>query len=316
MRNLKFLFILAFAFSACSLYDNYDADLMPGAVAINDDSSSSVEKSSSSEKEKSSSSEKEKSSSSEKEESSSSGKSSSSEEKSSAIESSSSEKQSSSSEVSSSSEEKSSSSSETPKSSNSDSEWICGKSTMGREGGIQYTTVQINETCWMAENMRDIPNVSGVKTICYDRDDANCEKYGRLYNYAAAERVCPSGWELPDTTDIIDLITYTDSDEFDAGRNLKATSGWDGENGIDDLDFHALPAGSYEEEQDCDEDETKCDIVDVFYGIGTDAMWWTSVKKTKTTHFTWKLFASDDGVVYSEAADNASSFKSVRCIKK
>lgn len=42
---------------------------------------------------------------------------------------------------------------------------------------------------------------------CYENSvltdaDANCEKFGRLYTYAAAQTVCPVGWHLPSQAEV------------------------------------------------------------------------------------------------------------------
>ena len=152
---------------------------------------------------------------------------------------------------SSSSADVNSSSSENELSSSSEMGIIYGTMTDSRDGNT-YKTVKIDEQVWMAENLNyadsvKTPSLKG-QSSCYDGAATNCEKYGRLYTWAAAiDSVCPSGWHLPSRDEWKTLITAVGGDST-AGTALKSTSGWSSYegtsgNGTDTFGFSALPAG-------------------------------------------------------------------------
>lgn len=57
--------------------------------------------------------------------------------------------------------------------------------------GKKYRTVKIGDQIWMAENLN---YSSGT---CYKKEDANCDRYGRLYTWKDALDASPEGWHLP-----------------------------------------------------------------------------------------------------------------------
>ncbi|MBO5532052.1 MAG: hypothetical protein J5977_06295 [Fibrobacter sp.] len=194
----------------------------------------------------------------------------------------------------------SSSSKDEPVSSSSVAAWTCGDSTITR-GDREYVTVLINKQCWLKENLQYEP--SSGSTLCYGGVAANCEIYGRLYDFEAANLACPTGWRLPTKTELEDLADYSGADMYDAGAHFKAKSGWIGENGDDLLEFTALPGGKCDEEQTCSK-------------IGTSGYWWTSTEKVKNTSH-YALYLNGDGSSFTAAniMDN-DQYISVRCVKK
>lgn len=105
--------------------------------------------------------------------------------------------------------------------------------------GKTYKTVKIGEQVWMAENL----NYKTENSYCYKDDEANCAKYGRLYEWDAAKTACPAGWHLPSMVEFYALIGAVGGDDV-AGKKLKSTGGGlDNGNGDDAFGFSALPAG-------------------------------------------------------------------------
>jgi uncharacterized protein (TIGR02145 family) len=93
----------------------------------------------------------------------------------------------------------------------------------------------------MARNLNyDVPD--NDTDVCYDNDPANCAISGRLYNWATANTVCPSGWHLPTLLEWATLTSYV----RDVATKLKARNGWTMYcgNGTDDYGFSALPGGA------------------------------------------------------------------------
>ncbi len=85
-------------------------------------------------------------------------------------------------------------------------------------GGQTYRTVNINGRIWMAENLNYDPGAG--TSACYDNNSSNCAQYGRLYDWATAKGVCPSGWHLPSQAEWNGL--------GDDATKLKSTTGWYG----------------------------------------------------------------------------------------
>ena len=132
--------------------------------------------------------------------------------------------------------------------------------------GQTYKTVIIGTQTWMAQNL----NFKTDSSFCYNDEESNCTKYGRLYRWAAAigksegecgfgytcslplgniQGVCPSGWHLPDSTEWKTLFAAVGGQWEGEGGVLMSTSAWndyvdESARATDDFGFSALPAGS------------------------------------------------------------------------
>ncbi|MBR5693795.1 MAG: hypothetical protein IKX42_08885 [Fibrobacter sp.] len=65
-----------------------------------------------------------------------------------------------------------------------------------------YPLVTVGGKLWMA---KDLDYAFG-QSMCFNSEDAKCEKYGRLYTYNAAQSACPKGWKLPSREEAQALI--------------------------------------------------------------------------------------------------------------
>ena len=197
-----------------------------------------------------------------------------------------------------------SSSSNKSRSSSSLSDWVCGVSTI-KSRDYEYKTVQVGNTCWLKENVHYVP--SRGKTTCYEGKTSNCDKYGPLYNYAAASMACPVGWKLPSKTEVDELLDAAGDDK--PGLHLKSMDDWENGVGDDLLGMSILPAG-------CGLDADAGDLLYMFQG--ESALFWSSEvpeNGTENAHEIIFLVGSDNSVAM-EAQDDNVFYVSVRCVKE
>jgi len=176
-------------------------------------------------------------------------------------------------------------------------------------------TKQINDQCWMTQNMNIGTRVDGlsdqntscdvnIKKYCYDNDTGNCTSInptnpdGGLYQWGqamcgsiseVAQGICPDGWHIPTLSEWQTLINNVSPDP---GTKLKpgGSSGFEG-----NLAGHRNLAGS-------------------FAGRLNYAGFWSSTQYYTTgTVWYWSLYVNDPNA-YQLLFDKNGGF-SVRCIK-
>ena len=211
--------------------------------------------------------------------------------------------------------------------------------TDNRDGRV-YKTTTIGDQIWMAENLNyadsnETPSLKG-KSWCYNDSAEYCDKYGRLYTWAAAidsvklasaaenpmdcgygkecdisgivQGVCPEGWHLPDTTEWRSLFTAVGGQDS-AGIKLKSKTDWKEKDvrvdgyGTDDYSFSALPVGWRD--------------AFLFKKEGEDAVFWSSVEKRDENFHTYSYLMELNNI--NDGAYLGNDYKdygfSVRCIK-
>ena len=176
-----------------------------------------------------------------------------------------------------------------------------------------YRTIVISNHVWTAQNMNyEIVNEKGESenNWCYNDDPEYCKKFGRLYNWEAAQKVCPEGWHLPTADEWLELIedhTCEITQEGDspnqyhcAGTSLKTIDGWeDGLTNTNEYGFSVM-AGGFK-------------VPKGFGGEGVMGEFWTSTNGTETYAAFVEFGRVQD---YAEfALIDKSTGISVRCVK-
>jgi len=165
--------------------------------------------------------------------------------------------------------------------------------------GQTYRMVKIGSHTWMAQNL----NFKTGNSWCYDNNDANCGKYGRLYTWETALTACPDGWHLPSHGEWQALVDFAGGEG--AVNKLKSKSGWseDG-NGTDEYGFSALPGGSGYSSGDAGGD---------FSHAGNNGDWWSATEVSR--YDAWRRYMIYNYGNVGMSHRGKPYLLSVRCMK-
>jgi uncharacterized protein (TIGR02145 family) len=163
----------------------------------------------------------------------------------------------------------------------------------------EYKWVKVGAQIWMAENLA-YKNINGCWS--YENKQENVAKYGYLYSWEIARKICPSGWHLPTDTEWSSLISFVGGESV-AGGKLKETlsNQWEMPNlgASNEVGFSALPGGYRLEKGD--------------FGYANQiGGWWTS---TDLDIYAWYHYFSYSYVNAKRAYYNKTNGFSVRCVR-
>lgn len=179
-----------------------------------------------------------------------------------------------------------------------------------------YQTVTLGEQTWLARDL----NYETGNSWCYDDDPANCETYGRLYDWDTAVTACPAGWHLGSDEEWATLVNYLDprsepNDGFKiskiAGGMLKATGtiedgtglwSWPNTGATNASGFSALPSGNRNDKG-------------TFRMLGAHIIIWTSTEYDDTYAWTIMLDMTQNAVLRDYMGVTKHYGISVRCVK-
>ena len=162
--------------------------------------------------------------------------------------------------------------------------------------GKTYKTVKVGSQTWFAENL----NFAAKGSKCYENKDANCAKYGRLYDWETANKACPAGFHLPSNDELRALVNYAGG-EKNAGKKLKSKAGWNNNgNGTDDYGWSALPGGYGDSDGS-------------FNNAGSRGYWWSATEGDASYARSRNMLYNFD-VHVNWNSDNKTYLHSVRCV--
>lgn len=209
------------------------------------------------------------------------------------------------------------------------STWSCGEAIT--YAGVDYSTVQIGDQCWFAENLRTTTYLNGEAipqnlsagdwssttsgAMAFYNDDLIAQAaYGGLYNWFAvddARGLCPSGWHVPADGEWMTMEMALGMSEADAnstgfrgtdqGTQMKMTYGWyDGGNGTNSSGFSGLPGGY------------RVYFGNLFFNAGLDSFWWSSSPYGSSA---WSRSLDSDYEDVNRYLDYPQVGFSVRCVR-
>ncbi|OPZ97437.1 MAG: hypothetical protein BWY70_01504 [Bacteroidetes bacterium ADurb.Bin408] len=156
------------------------------------------------------------------------------------------------------------------------------------DDGRVYKTIKIGTQWWMAENLN---YYTPEGSWCYNNDSLNCVKFGRLYDWETAKKVCPRGWHLPSRAEFEILIENTEQNGSNAYIPLI-------KNGISGFD--ALLGGQLSSN-------------DAFFDLNANGYYWT-VSQDYLEHIWYLNFYNENGNLFFYFSKNVKAL-SVRCLK-
>ena len=205
--------------------------------------------------------------------------------------------------------------------------WDCGMDFTDSRDGQIYSSVQISDQCWMADNLNIGTMINGIdyqsqqipeiiEKYCYDNNTSNCDTYGGLYQWdetmqytsqEGTQGICPAGWHVPSDAEFTALTDFLAGSDV-AGGKMKTTGTIENSDGLwyapntgatNESGFSALP-GSWNIEGD-------------FFNLGYQAIFWSSTENDM--YSAWYRSLHNYKTEAHRDTDSRIYGMSVRCIK-
>lgn len=186
-------------------------------------------------------------------------------------------------------------------------------------GGKYYVTVQIDDKCWMRENLNvgvminsideydNQINNQVVEKYCYNNNPANCDSYGGLYQWNEAmqyttnennQGICPFGWRIPTLIELESLESISNDEAAQLVAVGQLTTAYAATN---ETGFSALLAGYRQNSNGA------------FYSLHFHTNYWSSTQFNSAKAYEMGL-TSNNISVYFNIYSKYDGY-SIRCIK-
>jgi len=185
--------------------------------------------------------------------------------------------------------------------------------------GKTYKIAKIGTQTWIAENL-DYSGKNDDIGACYGKEPKNCKKYGALYTWDEAIKVCPSGWHLPSQEEWQTLVDFAGSNKI-AEQKLKV-KGWDKPN-CKYTTKETTGRGNVivTEHNECSTDEFGFSAQPGGFGSGGNffqhidgqGWWWSSSENNSSNAYFWGIGCTSE--FDCTITNDKSNLLSVRCLQ-
>ncbi len=166
--------------------------------------------------------------------------------------------------------------------------------------GNLYETVRINNTIWMAENLK-VKHDSSGKQLNYflpDGKSTNVNSFGLLYDFENACKACPKGWRVPNNKEWETLFDFT---KRNRAGHYKDNQFWEEKENSNTTNFSVRPAGIGNNQEHPNNFNEK-------------ALFWSNSKEEG--HFVWTYIFEMGKNNIRRASQHPTYGFSVRCVKE
>ena len=167
------------------------------------------------------------------------------------------------------------------------------------EGNIYDLKMMPDHKVWMTDNLK----LTTVGSFCYDDKKQNCEQYGRLYTWEAAQKACKdlgNRWRLPTSEEWQQLAKHFGGvfgSSQDSGRSVYKALLQGGSAGFDIiLGGGRSPDGKYRR-------------------IDAHGFYWTATENNSTTAPFYN-FGKGSGKLFLQTEGDKSEAFAVRCVNE
>ncbi|MCR9251194.1 MAG: fibrobacter succinogenes major paralogous domain-containing protein [bacterium] len=176
----------------------------------------------------------------------------------------------------------------------------CGNQLLVDQDGNSYSTKTYGNTIWMTENLKATQSKNGepIQFFYPNGDTSHVNKFGLLYDFETACKVCPEGWRLPTNDDWEELFNWNNSRE---SGPFKDNQFWANETNSNSSLFSSRPAGFGNNGEHSNQFNKK-------------TLFWSKSKETEEFIWTYIFELENDSI--RKASQHPTYAFSVRCVKE